>query len=304
MNNKKGIVFDIERYSLHNGRGIRTTIFLKGCLMCCLWCSNPESQHSYKELAYFSDKCNGCGHCITSCQYGAISREEVGCSIKVDFQKCTSCGMCTKTCYSEALVLLGKEMSSEEVVRIASRDLPFYLRSGGGVTLSGGEPLFQLEFSSEILRFCKTKGINTTIQTSGYAEKSDFDVILPYLDLIIFDIKHLDPKEHKKGTGLENKKIIRNLKYLNSVKSNLILQIALIPGYNDSEDHLEAVFSLARELESVQGVSLLAYHSLGVSKYKRLGRKYLLSDISTPSRDYLDKKKVWAKQFGVPLISF
>ncbi len=118
------------------------------------------------------------------------------------------------------------------------------------------------------------------------------------------DIKHLDPKEHKKGTGLENKKIIQNLKYLNSVRSNLILQIALIPGYNDSEDHLEAVFSLARELESVQGVSLLAYHSLGVSKYKRLGRKYLLSDISIPSRDYLDKKKVWAKQFGVPLISF
>lgn len=304
MDETKGIVFNIERYTLHDGPGIRTTVFLKGCPLRCLWCCNPESQNLKKEMTFFPTKCTGCGHCRELCPNHAIVQEERQKPIKIIFDKCVGCGTCVEKCHAEALVPVGQEMTANEVVSYIKKDLPFYKRSNGGVTLSGGEPLLQIEFAKDILEGCKNYGIHTAIQTCGFVPEKNFDLILPYLDLIIFDIKHLDPQEHLKLTGVENARIMENIQYLNSRHANLVLQIPLIPGLNDSAEHLADIFHFAKKLDAVKGISILAYHRLGVLKYDRLGRPYSLADLQAPSAAYLRMKKKWCRQFGVPLINF
>ncbi len=308
MPDKSGIIFNVERYTLHDGPGIRTTVFLKGCDLRCIWCCNPESQLLRTEIAYFKDKCTACENCLKECPQGAIKQEQPGRPVRILFDRCDGCGNCVETCYPEAIVMIGRTISARKVVDIAARDSIFYTRSGGGVTLSGGEPLLQAEYAEEILRLCRLKNIHTAIQTSGYGERSDFDLLLPYLDLIIFDIKHFDPAEHLKLTGIDNKKILDNLAYLDakleSNEAKLVIQVPLIPGYNDSDSHLKKIFALARELRSAKGISLLPYHRFGMAKYARLGRDYSLSELPAPKNEYLKAKKNWAEQFRVPLISF
>lgn len=304
MKNTKGIVFNIERYTLHDGPGIRTTVYLKGCPLNCIWCSNPESQSRTPEIAFFTEKCTGCGQCLPLCPHKAIRQDEEDEPISILFDRCQGCGDCVNECYPEAIVLMGEDMAASEVIEIIERDKKFYDNSGGGVTLSGGEPLAQIAFSVEILHQCKTLGIHTAIQTCGYASRPELDKVLPYIDLIIFDLKHMNDEQHQRLTGVGNRKIIENLKYIDSKNSRIIVQITLIPRYNDSEDNLREIFSLIKTLKSVEGVSLLAYHSLGASKYRRMGRSYLLSELNTPPKDYLENKMRWVKQFNVPLIRF
>jgi pyruvate formate lyase activating enzyme len=304
MSELKGFIFNIERFTLHDGPGIRTTVFLKGCPLNCAWCCNPESQSIAPQLAYFKEKCNACGLCLPLCPQGAISSGGKDQPVIVNFALCDACGKCVPACIPEALVMMGKEKTASEIVDIVIRDLPFYTRSGGGVTLSGGEPLAQPVFSAEILRLCKVAGIQTAIQTCGYAAQADIDKVLPNLDLVIFDLKHMDPAAHQTLTGKSNQLILENLKYFNSQEKEIVIQIPLIPGMNDSEENLTASFQLAKSLSSVSGVSLLAYHALGRSKYARIGRSYEIADLQQPDNNYLKIKSDWAAQFGVPIVCF
>jgi pyruvate formate lyase activating enzyme len=300
----KGFVFNVERFTLHDGPGIRTTVFLKGCPLQCAWCSNPESQLLLPQLAYFQDKCNGCGSCLTLCPHGAITVNDSQKSVNVGFDLCDGCGKCADDCIPQALVMMGESKTASEIAAEVIKDKPFYSRSGGGMTLSGGEPLAQAAFSAEILRLCKNAGIHTAIQTCGYADKADFDLLLPHLDLVIFDLKLMDTTSHQNWTGKPNQLILENLAYLNSKNKEIVLQIPLVPGVNDSVENLTASFQLAKSLASVKGVSLLVYHPLGAIKYARMGRTYELSHLSQPDGQYLKEKSEWAAQFGVPLVQF
>jgi len=299
-----GIVFNIERYTLHDGPGIRTTVFLKGCPLGCLWCSNPESQSGSPEITYFAEKCTGCGRCLPLCPQNAIQQHAPGEPVTILFERCDGCGACVEPCYPEALVITGQSMTAQQVVSVVLRDRRFYQNSGGGVTLSGGEPLAQAAFTAGVLRLCRQQGIHTAIQTSGFAPQSALKQVLPQLDLVIFDLKHLDDAEHQRLTGVSNRLILENLRFLNDQNMRVVVQMPLIPGYNDSQDNLEAVFDLVKSLPSVEGLSLLAYHALGAAKYTRAGRSYQLKELRTPPKEYLPEKMALAEQHGVKLVRF
>ena len=200
--------------------------------------------------------------------------------------------------------MMGEERSATDIASEVMRDKPFYTHTGGGVTLSGGEPLAQSLFSAEILRICHQAGIHTAIQTCGYAEKEDIDRLSPWLDLVIYDLKLMANDEHQQWTGKSNRRILENLAYIDSRKLPIVIQIPLIPGLNDSKDNLSAIFELAKSLSSSQGVSLLEYHPLGSGKYARLGRTYGLDQLPVVDANYLQEKSAWAARFGVPLIKF
>jgi len=300
----EGWVLNIERYTLHDGPGIRTTVFLKGCPLRCLWCSNPESQLSRPELVYFEDNCTACGRCLGVCPQDAILQETPGAPVTILYDRCDGCGICVDSCVYEALTLAGEQMTAGEVVEIVARDLPFYKHSEGGLTISGGEPLNQPDFASAILRLAQEKGIRTAIQTSGQAPLSSVKQLLPHLDLVIFDIKHLDNQTHKKLTGVPNAQILSNLSYINSTGTPITLQIPLIPGLNDSTENLDRLAALVGSLESVQGLSVLAYHTLGLTKYRCTGRDYALEDLEKASNEYLEEKKAYFREKGVPLMAF
>ena len=300
----EGWVLNIERYTLHDGPGIRTTVFLKGCPLRCLWCSNPESQLSRPELVYFDDKCTACGHCLDVCPQDAIIQETPGAPVTILYDRCDGCGECVDYCVYEALTLAGERMTAGEVVEIVARDLPFYQHSQGGLTISGGEPFNQPDFASAILRLAQEKGIRTAIQTSGQAPRSSVEKLLPYLDLVIFDIKHVDSQAHKALTSVPNEQILSNLSYINSTGTPIVLQIPLIPGLNDSVENLDQVAELVGSLESVQGLSVLAYHTLGLTKYRCTGRAYALADLEKASAEYLEEKKAYFRAKGIPLVAF
>lgn len=300
----EGWVLNIERYTLHDGPGIRTTVFLKGCPLRCLWCSNPESQLSRPELVYFEDKCTACGRCLGVCPQDAIIQEPPGAPVTILYDRCDGCGICVDSCVYEALTLAGEQMTAGEVVEIVARDLPFYKHSQGGLTISGGEPLNQPDFASAVLHLAQEKGIRTAIQTSGQAPLSSVKQLLPHLDLVIFDIKHLDNQTHKKLTGVPNAQILSNLSYINSTGTPITLQIPLIPGLNDSTENLDRLAALVGSLESVQGLSVLAYHTLGLTKYRCTGRDYALEDLEKASNEYLEEKKAYFREKGVPLMAF
>lgn len=300
----EGWVLNIERYTLHDGPGIRTTVFLKGCPLRCLWCSNPESQQGRPELVYFEDKCIACGRCLDVCPQNAILQDAPGEPVTVLFDRCDGCGQCVDACYVEALTLAGEKMTAEDVVSIVERDLPFYRHSQGGVTLSGGEALAQPEFSAEILRLCRSKGIHTAIQTSGQAPLKSVQKLLPYLDLVIFDIKHLDNQAHQELTGVSNTQILENLSYINSNGTKIVIQVPLIPGLNDSEENLDNLGRLVESLPSVLGLSLLSYHTLGLAKYRCTGREYALEELPKASAEYLEEKKAYFRDKGIHLVEF
>ena len=299
-----GYISNIERYTLHDGPGIRTTVFLKGCPLSCLWCSNPEMQESFQQLAFFEERCNGCLRCIEKCPQNAISLNQNSLRVSVDFTKCNHCGECVNSCIFDALVMIGERVTAEEVADIVSRDKVFYQHSRGGVTISGGEPLWQSAFSGEILKRCRDNQIHTAIQTCGYGTREQIDRIIPFLDLAIIDLKHYDSSAHEKLTGKGNETIIENIKYIDNNKIPVVIQIPLIPGFNDSEDVLKNIFNFTGELYNSLGVSLLQYHNLGVPKYKHIGKTYSLPSIDPPSADYLKQKIQECKKYNIPIIQF
>jgi glycyl-radical enzyme activating protein len=265
----KAIVFDIQKFSLHDGPGIRTTVFLKGCPLRCLWCHNPESWAAQPELLYAAGKCTGCGKCAAVCSNGAHSFE----AGKHIFSRnlCQACGKCADVCPMEALELCGRYRTIADVMAEVMTDLPFYQNSGGGMTLSGGEPMAQSAFAEALLRTASANGIHTALETCGFASWQEFQKILPFTDLFLFDIKSLDAEKHRKFTGVPLAPILRTLDALAAAGANIILRCPLIPGMNDSQQELSGIGELAEKLPAVSEVQLEPYHSMGQSKALRLG---------------------------------
>ena len=271
----KGLVFNIQRYSIHDGPGIRTTVFFKGCPLQCKWCSNPESISPQPEIMVREARCNGCRRCIEVCSPGALSLASTG--LWLDREKCDLCFKCIDACWEDAIEVAGRYMSLDELVEECRRDEPFYRNSGGGVTVSGGEPLLQADFVLALLSRCKALGYSTALDTCGQVPWGVLDRALDIVDLVLFDIKHLDPDEHRDGTGVDNRLILSNLeKAMSSGKSRIWVRIPVIPGYNDSNEYIE---KLAGKLNGMKAekVSVLGYHEFGRPKYQSLGKAYQLS---------------------------
>ncbi len=269
-----GRIFSIQRYSIQDGPGIRTTVFVKGCPLRCKWCSNPESQNLHAEVMARRQKCEGCGECMAACPRDAI--ELVEGVVHIHRSRCDLCMECVEACPTGTLEVTGKEITVEEAVEECSRDEPFYRNSDGGVTLSGGEPLYQPEFALHFLRACKERSLSTALDTCGHAPWEVLEGILAYTDLVLFDVKHLDPGMHCEGTGVKNDLILENLRKTSASGGTRVwIRIPLIPGYNDSEEHARALADLLGTMP-VEKISLLDYHEWGKPKYEFLGRKYPL----------------------------
>ena len=269
---KKGLVFNIQRFSIHDGPGIRTLIFLKGCNLRCEWCSNPEGQEYEVQVLFNKRKCTLCGECVKCCPENA-NRIENG-EIIYNRELCRSCGKCVSACLSGARSLSGKWMSISEIIDIVFEDEVFIRHSGGGVTLSGGEPTYQYDFVSELLEHLKRNNIHTAIETCGYIKWEKLKTLLNKIDLILFDLKHIDDKKHEAFTGVSNKLIIDNLKRLIKAKEDITVRVTLVPGFNDSKIEKENIEGFIRSLGKEVRIEYLKYHEMGKLKYDLLGRPY------------------------------
>ncbi len=265
-----GNVFNIQRFSTSDGPGIRTTLFLKGCPLSCVWCHNPESKSAKSEIFFNSSACTLCRKCEDICRQHQHNFDQ-NCHIYLR-SNCTSCFECVSNCPAFALEICGNEMTSEDVVLEVLRDVDFYKESGGGVTLSGGEPLMQYDFSLEILKKLKESGIHTAIETSGYSNR-DLSEIAKFVDLWLFDIKLFPENEHLRYTGVSNKKIFENLSFLDNIGAKTILRCPIIPGINLTTEHFNKLSTLANSLENVIALQLEPYHPLGIEKASRLGKE-------------------------------
>ena len=249
--------------------------------MACWWCHNPESIAPGPQLAIFGEKCIACGRCFTLCPNAAHERMADG-TRAFHRERCAACGRCAESCYAEALVLEGRPLTVEGAMHELRRDTPFYRNSGGGITLSGGEPMCQVEFSAAVLERCRAEGIHTALDTSGHAQWSDYEKVLPFVDLVLYDLKHADPEAHRRYTGVSNGLILENLARMGDRGIPLEIRIPVVPGINDDEQNIRATASLVKAVRSVSCVTLLPYHRLGKSKYARIGRSYRLTDLQAP----------------------
>lgn len=297
---KTANVFDIERFATKDGPGIRTLVFMKGCPLACHWCANPESQVSRSEVIYYADRCAGCGRCLKICPQGAISRDDKY-GLLTSVEKCSLCGLCVDECYRAARKILGKQFTVSELLSEILKDEPFYLTSGGGVTFSGGEPLLQAEFISDVSKACRARGIHVAIETCGFVPWKNFQTLLPQLDLIFYDLKHTDAQKHRQATGVDNKKILENLLELAKSFDNLTVRIPVVPGFNDTLEEFEKMFEFLAKLKKLQSVELLPYHRLGSSKYKGLGRNYLLEGVSALTPNDLSSFLEAGKKRSLPV---
>lgn len=271
-------IFDIQRYSLHDGPGIRTIVFFKGCPLSCLWCCNPESQNCISETAYNQALCNECNRCTDVCPTGAIRRYPFEGKFRIMKDLCSNCGKCVDVCTGGAMYTIGRLMSLEEIIEETSKDISYYRTSNGGVTLSGGEPLIWPDFCVELLRWLYMKNINTVVETCGYVPWKVFERVNNYVDLFLFDIKHIDPVIHEKLTGKPNDLIINNLKKLRNLEKQVTIRIPLIPELNFSNKNILGIFELMQEL-GINEAHIMPYHNLGKVKYERLCRDYPADDI-------------------------
>lgn len=279
MSNEKRTVFNIQRFCINDGPGIRTTVFLKGCMLNCIWCHNPESKSPHPQLMLHTSKCVGCGECISACPRALHVFEDGRHLINRD--PCVACGSCADACVG-ALELCGEDMTAEEIIAQVMKDKSFYRSSGGGMTLSGGDPLFSPAFTLELLKKAKEQGLHTCIETCGYAKWADIEALLPYVDIFLWDVKESDESRHKEYTGVSNRLILENLHQLNEAGARIILRCPIIPGYNDREEHLLFLGNLAEKLEGVEKVDVEPYHPMGSSKSEELGQKYPMEDMTFP----------------------
>jgi pyruvate formate lyase activating enzyme len=295
----KGVVFNIQHYSIHDGPGIRTTVFLKGCPLRCLWCQNPESQDLKPVIFFNAEKCTGCGMCREACPEAAI--RIIDGRSATDRTLCKGTGKCAEICPNEARSLMGRYMSGAEVFDDVNADAIFYQNSGGGVTLSGGDPIAQPAFATDILKRCRDAGIHTAIETCGFAKWDILKAILEYTDLVLYDIKHMDPAKHKQYTAASNNLILDNAgKIRSELNLPMLARLPIIPGYNDSLENLSAAARfIANELGKEVHVHLLPYHRLGETKYERLEKPAGGVHIEPPGEGHMEKLKKIFESFGL-----
>lgn len=296
---QKGWIFDIQRYSVNDGPGIRTTIFFKGCPLRCIWCDNPESQSQDElpQLFFFGSSCVRCHRCVDACPTGATAITSEG-SIEIDRGKCVACGQCVRVCLSEARAMSGKIITVDEVFEIVRKDLLFYQNSGGGVTASGGEPTSQPGFLIEIFKRCQESSIHTVLDTCGYVRWEVLERVLDYTDLVLFDLKGMDPVRHKEVTGVDNELILQNASRTLQKGKLLKVRMPLIPGCNDSDENIRAAGEFIARL-GIKDVDILPYHRLGASKYERLGSKYELWGIKSYTEEQVEKVKELLNLYGL-----
>jgi pyruvate formate lyase activating enzyme len=279
---KQGYVFNIQQFTVHDGPGIRTMVFMKGCPLQCRWCSNPESQKALPELGFNSRKCIGtaeCARCIEACVAGAIRKDHAN-GVVIDRELCTDCLACAEICPSKALNAFGNLMSIDQVLKVVEDESIFHSRSGGGITLSGGEPFMQAEFSLGLLKEAKKRRMNTALETSGYAAWKNLEEACRHLNTILFDIKSMDDRKHTEFTGVSNKLILANFERMcrEFPDLSILVRTAIVPGFNDAEEDLFAIVDFIKGRRNV-GFEPLAYHRFGQPKYEYLGRNYLLAEI-------------------------
>ena len=270
----KATIFEIKRFAVHDGDGIRTTVFFKGCPLKCVWCHNPEGIGFRKNMSYYEHKCIGCGVCGNVCPEGVHTFEDG--VHKVNREKCISCGKCQKVCLSQAVKIYGDEVSVEELLPILLEDKEFYDTSNGGVTLSGGECLMQADFCAELLKRLKEQGVHTAVDTCGFVSKEAIDKVMPYTDIFLYDLKAVDEDVHVKCTGQSNKIILENLLYIDNCGKNIEVRIPFVPGYNS--DQIEKMGEFLNELKHLTKVRVLPYHNYAGSKYGALGMENTLPE--------------------------
>ncbi len=298
-NELKGIVFNVQRFSINDGPGIRTTVFLKGCPLNCLWCHNPESKRREIQMFYNHERCVACGRCAEAC---VRSCHIFGGEHLFNRAACIACGKCAEKCASNALEKVGYETTVEEIINEVVRDEIFYRSSGGGITVSGGEPFFQFDFTLELLKSAKKKGLHACIETSGATSKERIAKIAPFVDIFLFDYKETNAELHEKYTGIRNEEIIKNLEYLDKIGCKTVLRCPIIPGFNDRNDHFDGIANTANRLKNVLRIEVEPYHVLGKSKAINLGENYLADGVQSPTKDTVDE---WinaiAAKTGVPV---
>lgn len=282
----KGIIFNIQKYSIHDGPGIRTTVFLKGCPLSCNWCHNPESQAIGKEIVFYQDRCTNCGNCINHCIDKAIEQKDG--KINLNRERCIACGLCLDQCPRNARDLVGRIIKKEEMIKEILKDRIFFEESDGGVTFSGGEPLMQGDFLKEVLLACKEEGIHTTLDTSGFAPINLIKEIVPYVDLFLYDIKFIDDVKHIKYTGVSNKQIIENFKYITSIGKRVFARVPIIPGINNSDEDIRALGEFLKN-SGIEQVNLLPYHNISMGKYAKLSRNYSLKEVIEPTDEEMNE---------------
>ncbi len=286
----KGIIFDIKRYAIHDGPGIRTTIFLKGCPLRCQWCQNPEGQETNPEIILHSSKCaKECNECVSVCPQDAVSKN--GNSIEIDKAKCDLCAKCEDVCVYEALEVVGREVTVQEVLAEIEKDRIFFDESGGGITFSGGEPLMQIDFLETLLKEIKKKNIHVTLDTSGYVSFEDLERVSRKVDLFLYDIKIMDKEKHEKYTGVSNKLILENLRKLSEIGKPVAVRIPLLSGINDDDQNIQMLAEYLHSLKNIKQISLLAYHRGGCEKYKRLRKEKLAKTFNSPSDERIEEIK-------------
>ncbi len=291
-----GVVFDAKRYAIHDGPGIRTTIFLKGCPLDCPWCHNPEGKRPQPELMWWSTRCLGCNSCVKACPWEALTLED---NLTVDQERCDLCGACAEACTAEALEVVGHEATVEEIMKEIRKDVVFYDESGGGVTFSGGEPTMQAGFLRDLLKACKEEGYHTAVDTSGHVDPVNLSILSDDVDLFLYDIKAMDEETHKEHTGASNRLILENLRRLVDAGKSVIVRMPLIPGVNDDEENARKTGEFVSSLGNIKQICVLPYHKGGAEKLGRLMQAGPPFEAEPPKDEKIGEIKGILEEYGL-----